>query len=243
MALHEQAVARAVESKQPAALSLAHTMRCSSLRLCGDYSGLLDSAQLSYELADKCGDKFCAYMALSLLAAAHSFRGRTLEASGYRERAQALTQVIGARMLSDWFAAGDAEMALRAGEIEQAVAIAEQLAPGFRKQGRLLALGLAEQVWGLALGRRALLQRSSGLDLAAAEAHLAQGLAVMESTEQRMSAAILRLEWAQLARAHQALEQAAALRGQALAQFAASGCAHLGSDVERAAALSYPPVR
>ena len=243
MALHDQALARAAESKQPAALALAHTMRSSSLRLCGDYPGLLSAAQSSYELAEQCGDNFCAYMALSLLAVAHSVRGQPLQASEYRGRAQTLTRLFGARMLSDWFAAGDAEMALRAGDIDQTLAIVTALAPEFRREGRLLALGLAEQVWGLALGFRARAQGPHSVEFAAAEAHLAEGLALMESTEQRMNAAILRLEWAELARMHQALERARELREQALAQFETSGCPHLVIEVERAAALRSPLVR
>jgi serine/threonine protein kinase/tetratricopeptide (TPR) repeat protein len=229
MALHDQALARAVENKQPAGLGLALIMRVSSLHCSGDYQGLLDSAQLALQHLQKSGDQIYAAFALSVIGWAHSYLGHPQEALSYRSQGQRLTQELGGRIIfSDWLTAADAEIALRTGDAERAILLAEQCVPHFQKEERIYALGLAEQVWGLALGRR------NPLQTAEADAHLVTGLALMEATEQVLPAARLRLEWADLCRRRGSVEQAAALRAQAVAQLEASGCSHTLEAVERA---------
>lgn len=233
MAMHEQVVAHALNSQQPAALALAHTMRSSSLRLCGDFQGLFHEAQLTCELADKSGDQFCAYVGLSLLAWSHSFLGNHPEALKHRSQAQKLTKVIGTRMLGDWFLVSDAEIALYAGEYEKALSIVQKITPPFRQEGRLLALGLAEQVWGAALALRDLVKGGSGVQPDEADAHLAVGLKVMEESEQRMGGAILCLQRAQICCSRSDTRQAAILRAQGIAQFEAAECPHLIAGIEQ----------
>ncbi len=235
MSMHQQAIDRAVASRQPAGLSMAHVIRACSLRFCGDFPNLLQGSLAAIEEAEKSGDRIYSYMGLSLAGWAHSFLGNSAEAMRLRAQAQQLAQQLGIRMLADWFAAGDAEIALRAGDLDRALALAEPQTITFRKEGRFLGLGVAEQVWGMALGLRSLENRAAATELrVASEAHLAAALEVMESSEQLLAAACLRLEWAWLYRRYGQHEQAAELRTRAAAQFAGSGCPQLLGTFENA---------
>ena len=229
IALHDQLVARAVESKQPAGLVIVNIHRASSLLVCSDYSALRENAQRALEYARNTRDHILVHLALSMLGWAHSSLGHPEEAQSYRREAQALEQEHGGRLLaSDWFAALEAELALQSGDPERAIDLAQRLAPRLRQEDLPLALGCAEQAWGLALGRRAPSQPEQ------ADEHLAAGLAVLESAQQILLAAQLQLKWAQLCRHRGSADQAAALRARAVAQFAAAGCSHVIEGVEKA---------
>ena len=169
------------------------------------------------------------FVALSMIGWAHSFLGRPDLARRLRDEARALEAELGGSIgLADWFAAADAEIALYAGELERAAELSQDLAAPFRSEKRLLALGLAEQVLGLAKGLIDL--RNTG----AADAHLATALQVMESSGQRLSSALLRLEWARLQKRRGATPQAQALHAAAVSQLEAAGCAHLLAGIEAA---------
>jgi ATP/maltotriose-dependent transcriptional regulator MalT len=231
MALHDQALAKAVESKQSSGVGMALCVRTASLLNSGDYPALLECAQRALPQLEKSGDQIYVSFILSMIGWAYSHLGHPREALSYRCQGQKLAQELGGRIIfSDWFAAADAEMALRAGDAQRASAIAEQIVPGLRTEDRVFALGLAEQVWGLALGRIA------PLLAAKADGHLSTALSIMESTEQVLPAARLLLEWADLCRRRGETEQATALRAQAVAQFEASGCPQFVEGIERACA-------
>jgi tetratricopeptide (TPR) repeat protein len=241
MALHEELMARAAESKQPAGLSVSHLFHAVSLRVCGDFTSLLRCAERTLIECHKSGDLLYEFVALSLIGWAHSFLGQHEAAVDFRSRARGLERELGGRIgLTDWFAVADAEIALRAGHPEQAVLLAEQMSAPCRREERLLALGLAEQVWGLALGRIALRDPddpSARLRSDEADAHMGAGLRIMEQSEQRLGAAILRLEWARLLARRRTpgdAERAQAQRAQAEAQLEAAGCPHLVAEVEQA---------
>ena len=231
MALHEKALAQATAGRRPTGLGLAQMNRTISLRWCGDFSAMLESAQAALALVQKSGEHLWVPSALKSIAWAYSFRNQPQEALVYQSQAKEIERDGGKQnVFYDWFIAGDAEIALRAGDSEAAIALTAQAVPFFRKEGRLLALGLAEQVWGLAIGYRNLSQSEE------ADSHLSAALHVMETSEQRLGAAILRLEWAQLVDCRGDEILSAALRKQAIAQFESSGCSHLIEGVERATA-------
>jgi hypothetical protein len=236
MALHEELLSRAIQNKQATGLGLARTVYADSLRQAGEIAAWLDESKAGLVLVQESGDLVYVYVALSFIGWANSFLGNKDEAQSHRSRAQELASQLGGRLIfSDWFAAADAEIALQSGDSGRALALAEQGTLAFRKEGRVFALGLAEQVYGLALAR---------LDpqrMAEAEEHLASGLSVMEDSEQVLSAARLRLEWAHLCRRRGDSERAAALRAQAVAQFEAAECGHVIAGLERACSLGESP--
>jgi hypothetical protein len=66
------------------------------------------------------------------------------------EAFKALRQSLGGRVTySDWFAAMEAEMALKVGQVEQARALAEQAIGEAREVGGIFAEGLAHRVWAM----------------------------------------------------------------------------------------------
>lgn len=232
MALHEQALLRAARNANPTQLTIAYLYHCLSMALCGDFAALLAHAQLALAHAQKSDEKLYRHTVLSLIGRAQGMLGNIQDARTSRAEAALVEQELGGRLLlSDWFAAADAEIALRAGEIPLAVQIVQEFVPTWRREQRLLALGLAEQVWGLGLGC------AEPADATEADAHLQAGLDIMESSQQILAAARLRLEWAHLCLRRGHLEQAQTLRAQAVAQFQASGCAHLVEGIERAIAF------
>lgn len=229
MALHEQVVTRAYESKHASGLAVALSMRTFSQRVCGDFQALRKNALLALEQTQRSGERLLQYMMLSLLSWAESWLGNGREGAARRQQARQLASELGAGIFySDWFAAGNAELALRAGDLAAAQALAAQLVPQCRAAGLTLGLGMAEQVWGLALG-------FGNLGLTEeADAHLAAGLAVMEEAEQNLAAALLRFEWAHLCHCRQDAARAASLRSAALARFASAGCLHIVPQLEAA---------
>lgn len=230
MSLHRQAVDRAQESRHASGLSVTIAMRTFSERLCGDFLAVRDSAQLALEQIQQSGEKLLKYMMLSLSGWAHGYLGNRPEATAQRKKAEELAEELGGyAFYSDWFAAADAEIALRSRELSTAIELASRLVPRCRQEERLLALGLAEQVWGLALGYRARVRDEE------AESHLAAALQVLQESGQFMGATLLRLEWAHLLHWQGATEQAAALRDQALKQLTASGCPHVVSAIDQTA--------
>ena len=235
MSLHEKVYVRATESKQSASLGVALVYRCLSLLFFADFQSELKLAQELYEYTQKNGDKVLTTASLSLLAWGHGFVGQRQQSESFRARSRQLSQEIGGRYItSDWFDASDTELALLSGDADQAIALAEQLVPLFKMEGRILALAIAEQGWGLALGRRDCSRHEE------ADAHLQAALTVLESTDQVMRAAQLRLAWADLCRRRASHEQATVLRAEAVAQYSASGCSHVIEGIERAYALGWP---
>ncbi|WP_158257530.1 serine/threonine-protein kinase [Haliangium sp. UPWRP_2] len=230
MLLHEKMIARAEKSAKPALLAVSHLYRCFSTALCGDFAALLGRAKLTLEHAQKSEERIYRHNALSLLGWAQGILGSVKDALACRAEAKSVKRELGGRiLLSDWFAAADAEIALRAGDFSQALKLVQQSVPEWRRNQRFLALGLAEQVWGLALGFQDPAQSEE------ADSHLQQALSVMTSSGQVLPAARLRLEWARLCHYHGAIDRAEDLRMQAVAQFEAAGCRQVVDGLDRAA--------
>lgn len=222
MRLHETVIARAEKSGRTALLTVSYLYYCCSTALCGDFAALLNRARLALEHARKSEERIYRHSALSLMGWAHGILGSFQQARDCRAEADAVERELGGKLLlADWFAAADAEIALRAGDLSLAVKLAQQSVPAWRQHHRLLALGLAEQVWGLALGFLDPTQSEE------ADSHLQQALTVMTSTKQVLPAARLCWEWARLCRHRGSAAMADRLHHQAAAQFASSGCPHV----------------
>lgn len=234
MALHEQVLARAAKRAEPALLASAHVFLAISLALCGDFPALLNQAQLALSHAEKSEEKIYRHTCLSLLGWAHGMLGNFQVVQTYRAEAKSVESELGGQLiLSDWFLAADAEIALHAGDIPPAIALLAATVPKWKHEGRLLALARAEHVWGLSLGIQ------SAVASAEADAHFQLALEIMEFTQQVLPAARLRLEWAQVCERRGNREQAHALRTQAVTQLAESGCPHIIPCIEGAIAALY----
>jgi len=232
LSLSGRTVTRALESKQSASLALCYMNRALMLRLCGEQAAVHEAATKALSYAEKSGELLLAHSACCILGWACCLAGRFDEGKRFLlQSKQLVPSHDGQLIFADCFAAAEADIALREGDLNLAITLASELVPRFRTGEHFLGLAISEQVWGLALGYHDLTQsRESDL-------HLSIALQVMERTEQRMTAAALRMAWAHLCHKRGDTSNAEQLRKQALAQYEASGCMHIVADIEQLAAF------
>jgi tetratricopeptide (TPR) repeat protein len=198
----EEALARARELKNPTSVSIACVILGGIHTFSGDPALAREMLRAAAEEAERAGDRMYAYLAYGFDAWAASRVGDHEEAARQMERARAIMREFGRRLVfADWFDAFAIEAAQRAGRPDEAIAAAAAAAPGFRATGSVLAEGIVQRAWGLALTERPEPQ------LAEAAAHLAESLRLLLGGEAHVEAARTRLA---IARLH-------ALRGDAAA--------------------------
>jgi class 3 adenylate cyclase/tetratricopeptide (TPR) repeat protein len=180
-----------------------------------DLQRMQEAGRAAIDAAEQAGDKLHSFLGLGLLAWAESRLGNYEEAASVVARRRALAEKMGGRLLcSDWFAASDAELALRMGRGPDAVALAHQSAAEARAIGGILAEGLAERTLAEALA-------SQGA-WAKVDFHLKESLRCFETGNARLEVGHTHATWGELlrqrgdavkARAH--LEQALVIFTQA----------------------------
>jgi tetratricopeptide (TPR) repeat protein len=213
----ERVHARAREIGQPSLSSAAHLMRCTALTLTGEWPRVLHDGQEVVRLASQTGDKLHLSLAWSNLGWANSSLGRHDEARACRARAVELEKVMGGRLImSDWYVAADAELALNAGRVEEALEGAMAVAESSRGAELCLSHGIAERVWGAALARAG--------DAAGCDAHMKTSVEVLEDAGVVFQAARTRLAWALARHARGDVAMAEQLFEEALAVLTAAGC-------------------
>jgi tetratricopeptide (TPR) repeat protein len=134
------------------------------------------------------------------------------------EHAQATSQRLGGQLaFQDLFAAANAELSLSAGRVEEGLTRAETAVELARAMGGNLSEGLAQRVWGQALGRLSRWQE--------AEKHLAESWRTLLSGEILLEVARTQVAWGLLCRDRGDLASAREHFEQAIAQFETSGLA------------------
>jgi hypothetical protein len=129
-----------------------------------------------------------------------------------------LAAALGGRVtLPDLVEALHVQIALLAGEVDAALARAEQAVATARAMNGLWGMILAERVWGEALARCTPPRWDE------AEAHLAASLRACEEGDARLEAARTHVAWGKVAQARGNLEAACEHFQKAAAQFEASG--------------------
>jgi predicted ATPase len=218
VAENERALARALETNNISGAALTHLHRCTIWLMGGDLSRMLESSRAAVEIAEQSGERLFAYVG-------HGYRGWAESRLGQHEAAResmaesiAVGQSLGGQLImADWLAAAHAEIALNAGRIEEALALAEEAVALGKSAGSLFSEGLAHRVWATALAaRRPPLWEE-------AEAHMEASLQPLEAGEAYLEAARTHLAWGLLRRDR---GDAAAARDhfeKAAAQFEASG--------------------
>jgi tetratricopeptide (TPR) repeat protein len=144
--------------------------------LIGDSQRALQVARASIASAQESRSQLYIYWGLALQAWAESRLGQHTAALQDFARAQALELELGPPLLlSDWFAAAEAELALNRGAFAEALVLAERAAALARSKERIFAEALAECLWGQALA--ALNPQTPDR----AEMHLASALKLFEA--------------------------------------------------------------
>jgi tetratricopeptide (TPR) repeat protein len=183
----------------------------------GDPSRMLSENEQIAEEAQQLDNWLLAYWAYGFRAWAQARLGKYEEAMESLAGAQAASQRLGERIMGqDLLEAVTAELLLLTGQVEAALAHAQAAIELSREEvGGVLGEGIAQRVWGQALGRLARWEE--------AETHLAKSWQLLLSGENRLEAAHTQVAWGLLCRDRGDLVSAQRHLEQAAAQFEASG--------------------
>ncbi len=199
-------------------IALAHLILTIHLVYGGEWQQAIQAANETIELARSTGDLFVQYGAIGWRCWAEAGLGDYRAASKTYSDWEALAAQFGNQIMgTEPMQAVHAWIALLAGDIDNALALAEQTATLARKTDSLWALGLAERVWGQALAR------CNPPRWDEAEAQLAASLHAFEEGDAVLEAARTRVAWGKTLAQRGHTYAARAHFEQAGAQFRASG--------------------
>ena len=151
-ALAEQALARAVEIHNNTGQIYGHLFLAVIAVHTGDMRRVLLESQRTLQLAETSGDRLYCYFGHGYQALAHSRLGDHTAADESLTRQRAMAASLGGSLATaDWFAAIEAEVALNAGRITAALALAEQAIELATASGGIYGEGLARRVHAQAL--------------------------------------------------------------------------------------------
>ena len=221
----DRVVARAQQIGQPSLLAASHLMRGSSFLLSGDWPLVIAHLEQTVTLAEQTGDTLLLSMGWSGIGWARSFLGQHGEAEASRAKGRDAAKTIGGFfLLGDWYEAGDAEMALKAARLDEALERAQTVAERSAAAGLLFSRGIAERVWGSVLARRG--------HFAEADAHMRASIDVLEQGGMVLQTARSRMQWALDQRSRRQFDSAARLLEQVRRQFEKAGCTYALTEVE-----------
>ncbi len=220
----ERALARALAIKNLSAIAALHVYIAAMHVLGGDSARAVEHGRLAAETGEQSGDRVLVYAGHGFAAWGYSRLGQHETAIAVMEQSQAVARALGGRIiLGNWFGAANAEIALSAGHVADALRSAEQVAQTAKAGGDLYGEGVARRVAALAL------TQSSRYD--DAEPHLAASALAFEGGECRAELARTKLAWASLYWARGNRADAITHAEQAAAQFSASA---MLSDLQQA---------
>jgi class 3 adenylate cyclase/tetratricopeptide (TPR) repeat protein len=200
--------------------------------MAADAQAMLAVSRDALNATEVSGDRFQRYLAFGLRGWAESRLGQHEAAQASMAESRAIGETLGGRLLlTDWFAAARAELALNADHPEEAVGLAQQAVEAGQAAANVFSQGLAHRTWALALSR---LSRDRWDE---AEEHFAASVEALESGGIRLEAARSRAGWARLLRDRDNLVAAREQIELAADRFQAAG---LGTAVIAVRALAGP---
>jgi hypothetical protein len=127
---------------------------------------------------------------------------------------------------ADWIAAGSAEIALQAGQFDEAAARAQAAIEKARAIGGIFGEGMAQRTWGVALARleRPLVEQ--------ADEHLTAALALFEAGDCKVEIAHTNLVWGELLLDRSEWSRAAKRLELAVTGLQAAGLTRQAKDAE-----------
>jgi tetratricopeptide (TPR) repeat protein len=218
LAIAERAVNRAVELRGSYLIAMTRTL-LSSVHLMDERTQEMRSAaQQAIDAGDQSGERVILYLGLGLRGWAEGKLGDHTAAAASMARSAEVAASLGQSMLvDDWFAVARADIALYAGDVERALALAEVAAAMAERVGGLFSGALAHRVWAQALAA------ADPPRWDAAEVHLRISLNLLESGDAWLPAAHTQMAWATICRARGDTAAACEHAARAASQFEASG--------------------
>lgn len=211
------AIQRAQILNERGPLAIAHLMAARVEFMMGREQQMLDEV-LIWRKEAKETYPLVYYMALGFQAWAEGRLGMYESARATIAASSAIANQFGSGLIfSDWFDAARAETELRAGDIAQAIQLANAAILAAREAGGIFSEGIAQRVWGQALAA------SNGLNDLEADEHLQISLRLFEGGEAMIEAARTRLAWGNILCERGDADSARAHLDEAAAQFEASG--------------------
>jgi DNA-binding SARP family transcriptional activator len=225
----QRALARAREINNLSSIAESHLFLANIYLMGGDIPCMVEECQTAMEVSTRAGAQVYVYNGLGYLALAESRLGHHQAAMACITKLKAVATSLGGRLQAvDQFAAWEAEIALNANRVEEALTLAEQAVSIARSLDSIGFQGWAQRVWGQAL---AALKPPRWDE---AESHLAESLRLLESGEAVVEAARTHVAWGLLCRDRHNLTAAGEHLEEAAAQFEASS---LMDEAQRTAAL------
>lgn len=220
LATGQQALTRILELKNSTRTAAVQIILSLTYFMGGDFQPMWELSRAGLEAADQSGDRLYVYFAHGFRAWAESRLGNPAAALVSMASTRSIGQSLGGRLLiSDWFAAAEAEMTLAAGRPQMALTLAEEAVTFAKTLEGVFAEGLAERVWGQAL---AALQHPHWPEI---EAHLAASLHAFEMGAAHLEVARTHVIWGAICRGHGDESGARLHLERAAVQFEESGLA------------------
>jgi len=214
----ERALARAKQVNDQHSLALCHASLSIVHLIGGDIPQMLQEGRACVEVAEPLGDRTFVYCGLGFQSWAQSRMGLIAAAIVTMDQVNDLLVALGGHLvLTDLFSAASAEIALKAGQIAEAINLAEKTATSSQVVNNIFAQGLAHRVWGQALAARNEWNESHD--------HFVESLRLLEEGDARLEAARTHFAWGNALRSSGKIDQARAQFDQAAAQFETSGLA------------------
>ncbi len=183
-----------------------------------DHSRMLEHINAMIESGSQNNDLLIQYPAYGLRSLMESWLGRHADAQQTMQQARVIHGSLGGNpIFSDYIAAVEAEIALRAGRSQEACLLAEQAISVAQSMGGILAEGVAYRVWGQALAAL----EPPQWDMA--EEHLSVSLQLLEEGDARLEAAWTNMAWGEVCRNRANMLAAREHFQAAAAQFEISG--------------------
>ncbi len=212
-----QAYKRAQEIDKPIILAMANMYYCLACQHSGDWLMMLERGFKTLELARQCGEKIYQFMGLGYIAWAENQLNKPNEALTHYQAAQQISQDMGGTLLfAILYEAIYAEILLKLGRVEDAIACAQKVIIDAHADDNYHALSIAERVQGMALHQTSLAAPAQ------VDQHLAASIRACSAGWMVLEAARSRMCWAALCRNRGDLAQARRLLDDAIVQFMTS---------------------
>jgi tetratricopeptide (TPR) repeat protein len=189
-----RALKRAEEMQHQTGIAGGHFLFACVHLLGGDWRQMADEAGTAVRAAKTSGDWAYVYASHGFEALAESRLGNHQAAIERISEAKEVARRLGERqlILAETFAAVEAEVALNAGHVEDAISLAQNAVAVAAPIGSLYALGLAYRIWGVALSRFSMANWGD------AEEQMAASLRACEAGHGSLEAARTHLAWARM---------------------------------------------
>jgi tetratricopeptide (TPR) repeat protein len=189
----QRALARARETHYLTGTAIAHIVLGVIHLAGGEILPMLEATRAGVAAAEQAQDRVATYVGYAYRAWAESRLGQHADAVESMAAAMALRQSLGGHLyLVDWFTAANAEIALNAGHIQEAIALATEAVALAESIGGFFSAGVAHRAWARALAAEVPPRWEE------AEAHITASLRAFASGDCRVEVARTHLAWGQI---------------------------------------------